>query len=1508
MIAEDDRDEIWLELFSAVTGGNVFDRTLRVCVNGEEGWRNIRAVRIPYADSEKPVIIAIITDVTDFKRQEAVLVTERERMALALENTTISFWDFFHDRSEIVQTEHSREIHGYPLVIENVPQSLIDSGYVYPDDIANFIEMYDCLYKGEKNVSGIFRVKCEGQTDYHYEHIRYTNIFDENGHPYRAVGFSEQINMLYSGVTGKSVINLNEIASSLAVAKIVGVFKIKMDEGFTIVYANNYYYNIMGYDDRADMEKYAELKGLRCVHADSREHLSKVLRGGMASKSQNCKFDMKIITKQGDIKDVLVWGTFSKDEEETYLLGCMIDISEQVAQKEMIEYQNSMLLAAVKHADLYYWDYDIINDRSVQCSRAQEELGLPALITNYPQAWIDHKVIVPEHVDEYIRMHEKLKEGVPEAEMDVQMSDGKWYRVRYTNTFDENGRPVKALGTAQNIQSMRSTINTLVNSERSRAEISMRAQLDYIYKMSAIETFEVDIETRTMHVSNGTTTRYMIKNNVIENVPESMIEDGVIHEDSAETFRELYDDIFAGKSEGNAIIKVKKTEDEYVFTRLSFKNLYNDKGQPYKAIGIAEETENITDVRIRFEQEEKMKLLIRHDKVAVCKINLSTGLVEDISALCCELLEQAENLSADSFFAAVAAMMQNNEDKIYYEEAYTKEKIIESYRKGKDWFCEDFRIIHMDREIKWVSHTIQVLTNTHNGDIYAFIYIRSVNDKKKRELALPFKPEFDITGTFYNKKTMAAVADMCIKSIKHNRSLCALVILKIVNMAEITERFPISSLDRMMLSINRKLRYTLENRYVTARVGDDKILIFMDSVPSEQWMYECGEYILQVLNRTAFFTTKAEQYAMYHMGTSILTAEKADYEALYSLALSAVERADSLKPYVQYYSNTDSVLEAGVKLIPYSDIKISAVSEESLNSSDRVTPMFLQCAEELLVERDISESVDIVLKKLGEFFHAERAYVIEVNEAQKTLDNTYEWCAEGVSAEIDNLKDVSLSLVPNFMRAYEQKSALWITDMSVLCETERVILTDQGITSLFVVPYVSEGLVTGFVGIDNPTENMSEKMVLNTVTHFLMNEIFNSKSLAKSLYTSRYDIQSGALSRNSYVEFITENKLESLSSMGVLLADINGLKTINSRYGNQRGDEVVREMVLVLQEHFGDKSVYRYAGGLFLVLMPDITYEAFSSEVMSVRAAYAKIEEYEISVGSTWSDKLESIDRLVTEADEMLAADKRESGGKAAAKKKAQQDKILTGLMDSIDSGRCIAYLQPKVISETLEICGAEALVRIDHPENGIISPGRFIPFLEEAGLVRYIDFFMFEEVLRMQDKWKREGHRLFPISLNFSRATMLEPGVVDTMLKIAEKYDVPHSMIEIEITESLGSMESESMRKIGNSIMQEGFCLSLDDFGAKYSNLAILSWLDFSVLKLDKSLIDRITSSEMTRSIIGSVISLCEKYKIKVVAEGVETEPQLQKLRELGCYSIQGYIINKPIPISDFEHKYLKK
>ena len=325
-----------------------------------------------------------------------------------------------------------------------------------------------------------------------------------------------------------------------------------------------------------------------------------------------------------------------------------------------------------------------------------------------------------------------------------------------------------------------------------------------------------------------------------------------------------------------------------------------------------------------------------------------------------------------------------------------------------------------------------------------------------------------------------------------------------------------------------------------------------------------------------------------------------------------------------------------------------------------------------------------------------------------------------------------------------------------------------------------------------------------------------------------------------------------------------------------------------------------------LVLLPDIAYEAFSAKTAALKAAYEKTEGYDVSVGSVWSDKLSDFDHLIIEADEMLAADKRERGGRMRAKEKARQDKVLANILEYIDTGRCLAYLQPKAAADTLEICGAEALVRLDHPENGIVSPGKFIPFLEEAGLVRYVDFFMFEEVLRTQERWKREGRRLFPISLNFSRATMLEPGVVDSMLKIAEKYDVPHSMIEIEITESMGGIESESLRKIGNGILKEGFRLSLDDFGAKYSNLAILSWLDFSVLKLDKSLIDRITSSEMNRSIISCVISMCEKHSITVVAEGVETEAQLERLRELRCCAIQGYLINKPIPIKDFESIYM--
>ena len=154
----------------------------------------------------------------------------------------------------------------------------------------------------------------------------------------------------------------------------------------------------------------------------------------------------------------------------------------------------------------------------------------------------------------------------------------------------------------------------------------------------------------------------------------------------------------------------------------------------------------------------------------------------------------------------------------------------------------------------------------------------------------------------------------------------------------------------------------------------------------------------------------------------------------------------------------------------------------------------------------------------------------------------------------------------------------------------------------------------------------------------------------------------------------------------------------------------------------------------------------------------------------------------------------------------------------------------------------------------------------------------------------------------------MLEPDIINSMERVHEKYNVPHDLIEIEITETLGNMERATIESIGCKIVKKGYRLSLDDFGASFSNLSILNSLQFDVLKLDKSIINNIVTADKSRVIIRKVLELCNELKIESIAEGVETEEQLNVLKKMGCAQAQGYLFNKPIPVLDFEEKYMQE
>ncbi|MBR4545022.1 MAG: EAL domain-containing protein [Oscillibacter sp.] len=231
-------------------------------------------------------------------------------------------------------------------------------------------------------------------------------------------------------------------------------------------------------------------------------------------------------------------------------------------------------------------------------------------------------------------------------------------------------------------------------------------------------------------------------------------------------------------------------------------------------------------------------------------------------------------------------------------------------------------------------------------------------------------------------------------------------------------------------------------------------------------------------------------------------------------------------------------------------------------------------------------------------------------------------------------------------------------------------------------------------------------------------------------------------------------------------------------------------------------------------------------------------------------------------------------------------------------------YYQPKHSLESDTTGGAEALVRWIHPQLGFISPGMFIPLFEKNGFITKLDFYIWEEVCRELRKLLDEGIPAVPISINVSRMDFEALDLAEKIASLADKYELDHSLLHIELTESIAGDNPELIASTLERLHENGFIIELDDFGSGYSSLTSLNTLTLDVLKLDMSII-RHAAATSDYSILRYAVLLADGMRLKTVAEGVETADQVAALKVLGCDYIQGYYYSKPLPGPEFE-KYI--
>ncbi|MBD9406079.1 EAL domain-containing protein [Acidovorax sp. ACV02] len=402
--------------------------------------------------------------------------------------------------------------------------------------------------------------------------------------------------------------------------------------------------------------------------------------------------------------------------------------------------------------------------------------------------------------------------------------------------------------------------------------------------------------------------------------------------------------------------------------------------------------------------------------------------------------------------------------------------------------------------------------------------------------------------------------------------------------------------------------------------------------------------------------------------------------------------------------------------------------------------------------------------------------------------------------------------------------------------------------------------------------------------------------------------------RDAVVQAIAANA-DPAQPLAVLTLDLDRFKHVNDVLGYAFGDRLLQAVAerLSQQVRSPDDMVARLGGNEFAILLQRADAAAAHEIAQRINQSFEEPLAFEdqtvdLSAGigfACWPGNAGDADTLLSRSEIAMYAAKRKLSGAlqydaAFDSSSAQTLSLLTELRHAVEHHELRLYLQPKVPLHGQPGLAAEALVRWQHPQRGLVPPMQFIPFAEQTGFVRHLTLWMFEEVARLLADPRTQGLPL-RVSVNLSTRDLLDPELSHRLADILARHGVAASAFCLEITESAIMDDPQRAEAMLNRLSEQGFKLSIDDFGTGYSSLAYLKRLPVDELKIDKSFVMGMETGEDDAMIVRSTIDLAHNLGLTVVAEGVETAAILERLRLLACDEAQGYHIARPLPVDDF-------
>ncbi len=382
----------------------------------------------------------------------------------------------------------------------------------------------------------------------------------------------------------------------------------------------------------------------------------------------------------------------------------------------------------------------------------------------------------------------------------------------------------------------------------------------------------------------------------------------------------------------------------------------------------------------------------------------------------------------------------------------------------------------------------------------------------------------------------------------------------------------------------------------------------------------------------------------------------------------------------------------------------------------------------------------------------------------------------------------------------------------------------------------------------------------------------------------------------------------------MLFFDLNGMRHYNAKFGFAEGDKLIRAFSRLLAETFSSDSCSRFGSDRFCVFSTDKDLEERLWQLFSDaegmnggRSVPVRAGIYPSSVEKCGASLACDRAKMACDSSRTLYLSHFTYFDKSMLQEAENRQYIVDNIDRAIKEGWIKVYYQPIVRAANGRVCDEEALARWIDPQKGFLSPADFIPILEDANLIYKLDLYMTEEILKKMKAQEAAGLYLAPISVNLSRSDFDTCDIVAEIYKRVLASGLPPSKLTIEITESIIGSDYEYMKTQIKRFQDLGFSVWMDDFGSGYSSLEVLHDIPFNLIKFDMKFMQQFSENEKSRVILAGMMKVAAELGIDTICEGVETEEQVEFLKEVGCTKLQGYYYCKPIPLEKIFERYEK-